>query len=398
MQTSFLTQTKNDYFAQFCKQSKVTASLVLLVSAMSYLSSANAVESAISQNSALPTMNLSSEQMEALAIKTQTVAAVTSYPSSAFIAESIVPINQRYVVTMPMSGQITALHHVHGHVDKGDLIATVYSSELQKLQSDFVSTLADLKAEIAALKRAKSLSQTGAISSKQRQQLEASVRKLSQLKSQQKQNLLFLGMNPKSVETLENTQQIQSAELDLVAPVTGELFDVKVKIGERVAEQSVVVSIAQTNPIVIDLEVPIADANTLSEGQSVSVVDVTKQGKVAHIADFVNPMTQSVEVHTVFDNADFAIKPGQLFKVHFQYEQPAYQTALGALTTINSQDIIFVQQSAEIKAIPIHVLQTHNGQLFFTPVKASDINENSVVVIHGASSLKNSLMAEEGEE
>ncbi|MDX1352718.1 MAG: efflux RND transporter periplasmic adaptor subunit [Thiomicrorhabdus sp.] len=398
MKTSLLTATKNDCFAPLCKLSKLTASLILLASAIGYTASSSAADNSTQQENVFPAMTLSAEQMEALAIKTHPVKAVSTYPSSAFMAESIVPINQRYVVAMPVSGQITALHHVHGHIDKGDLIATVHSTELHKLQSDFVSTLADLHAEMAALKRAKSLSQTGAISNKQRQQLEASVRKLSQLKSQQKQNLLFLGMKEHSVETLENTQQIQSAELDLIAPVTGELFDVQVKVGERVAEHSTVVSIAKTNPIVIDLEVPVAVANTLAEGQSVILLGDSKLGKVAHIADFVNPMTQSVEVHTVFDNADFSIKPGQMFKVHFQYQQAAYQTALGALTTINNQDLIFIQQQSQIKATPVHVLQTHNGQLFFSPVEASAIQPQSLVVIHGASSLKNSLMADEGEE
>ncbi|HHT00455.1 MAG TPA: HlyD family efflux transporter periplasmic adaptor subunit, partial [Thiomicrospira sp.] len=281
---------------------------------------------------------------------------------------------------------------------KGEIIATVYSAELQKMQSDFVATLADLKAQVAALKRAKSLSQTGAISSKQRQELEASVRKLSQMKIQQKQELLYLGMDSKLVAELEKTQQIQSAELSLVAPVNGELFDVKVEIGQRVQAQAVVVSIAKTNPIVIDLEVPVKDVKGLAEGQSVTVATLDKPGKVAHISDFVTPDTQSVEVHTVFDNADFAIKPGQLFSVQFQYEQAAYQTAMNALTTLNNQDIIFVQQQQEIKAVPVVVLQTFDGQLFFNPVRQEDINAQSVVVTHGASSLKSNIMADEGGE
>jgi acetyl/propionyl-CoA carboxylase alpha subunit len=396
MQTTLLTQNKNNYLAQFCmslKQSKVTATLVLVFSAMSYVPYVTASDMAT-----IPSLTLTTDQMDALAIQTQKIAMVKAYPSSAFIAQSMVPLNQRYVVTMPISGQINAIHHVHGHVNKGEIIATVYSAELQKMQSDFVATLADLKAQVAALKRAKSLSQTGAISSKQRQELEASVRKLSQMKVQQKQELLYLGMDSKLVAELEKTQQIQSAELSLVAPVNGELFDVKVEIGQRVQAQAVVVSIAKTNPIVIDLEVPVKDVKGLAEGQSVTVATLDKPGKVAHISDFVTPDTQSVEVHTVFDNADFAIKPGQLFSVQFQYEQAAYQTAMNALTTLNNQDIIFVQQQQEIKAVPVVVLQTFDGQLFFNPVRQEDINAQSVVVTHGASSLKSNIMADEGGE
>jgi len=396
MQTSFPKLIKNDSIVSFSKVShfyKVSVALVLAVSALSYVPTLSAAETA-----PLPTVNLTAEQMNTLAIKTQMVASVTSYPSSAFMAQSMVPLNQRYAVTMPVSGQITALYHVHGHVNQGDVIATVYSAELQKMQSDFVGTLADLKAQMASLKRAKSLSKTGVVSSKQLQALEASVRKLSQVKSQQKQELLSLGMDPKQVTELENTHQIQSAELALIAPVTGELFDVQVEIGKRVVAQAPVVSIAKTNPIVIDLEVPVAAVKGLTEGQSVSATTLSKLGKVAHISDFVNPTTQAVEVHTVFENADFAIKPGQLFHVQFQYIQPAYQTTINALTIINNQDVIFVQQKQEIKAVPVTVLQTYDGQLFVKPVHADDMNAQSMVVVHGASSIKSNMMAEEGGE
>jgi len=393
MKTVYKNTIQSDALAPLSKFTKVTAALVLAFSAVSYVPTLSAAETA-----PLSVLTFTPDQMRALAIKTQMVMQVTSYPSSSFMAQSMVPLNQRYAVTMPVAGQITALYHVHGHVNQGDVIATVYSADLQKMQSDFIGTLADLKAQLAALKRAKSLSQTGAISSKQRQALEASVKKLSQLKAQQKQALLFIGMNSKLVADLEKTQQIQSAELELTAPVTGELFNVQVEIGKRVDAQAPVVSIAKTNPIVIDLEVPVAEVNGLVEGQSVKASTLNKLGKIAHISDFVNPTTQSVEVHTLFDNADFAIKPGHLFQVQFQYAQPAYQTEMNALTTINNQDIIFVQNQQKIKAVPVTVLQTYGGQLFVKPIHENELNAQSKVVVHGASSLKSNLMAEEGGE
>jgi len=393
MKTVYKKTVQKNALEPLSKFSKVTAALVLALSAVSYVPTLSAAET-----TPLPILSLNTEQMKALAIKTQMVSRVTSYPSSSFMAQSMVPLNQLYAVTMPVSGQVTALHHVHGHLNKGDVIATIYSADLQKMQSDFIGSLADLKAETAALKRAKSLSQTGAISSKQRQALEASVKKLSQLKSQQKQTLLSIGMQPKQVADLENTQQIQSAELELIAPVTGELFDVKVEIGKRVDAQAPVVSIAKTNPIVIDLEVPVAEVKGLVEGQSVNATTLSKPGKIAHISDFVNPTTQSVEVHTLFDNADFAIKPGQLFQVQFQYAQPAYQTKMNALTTINNQDIIFVESRQKIKAVAVTVLQTYGGQLFVQPIHEHELNAQSMVVVHGASSLKSNMMAEEGGE
>ncbi|HHS99656.1 MAG TPA: hypothetical protein ENK73_02255, partial [Thiomicrospira sp.] len=97
MQTTLLTQNTNNYLAQFCmslKQSKVTATLVLVFSAMSYVPYVTASDMAT-----IPSLTLTTDQMDALAIQTQKIAMVKAYPSSAFIAQSMVPLNQRYVVT-----------------------------------------------------------------------------------------------------------------------------------------------------------------------------------------------------------------------------------------------------------------------------------------------------------
>ena len=392
MQTSYLlksnTTLNSTKLSAFVKN--VTVAIALTSSLLVNVSQAS--------NTGLLEIRLTPEQMKALAIETDIVKSVSSYPSSEYVAQSIVPLNQRYAVTMPVDGQVLELLHFHGSVKKGDVIATIYSAELLKLQSALIATLADFQAEMSALNRAKKLSQTGAVSSKQRQQLEANVKKLAETKSQQKLELISIGMDAKLVEQLESTQKLQSAELQIKAPVSGELFDVQVQLGQRLMMQDAVIFIATIDPIVIDVEVPIEQSKQIVDGQTVSLTNTNLTGLVYHMADFVDPRTQSVEVHTRFDNPDFSIKPGQTFKLQFNFEQDAFKTQLGALTLVDNQTIIFVKQADQIKAVAVKVLQTQNGLLYFTPLQSGTLNEQTLVVVHGASSLKNSLMAEEGEE
>ena len=392
MQTSYLLKSNatlnSNKLSAFVKNSAVAIALI----------SSLFVNVSQASDAGLPEIKLTPEQMKALAIETDVVKSVSSYPSIEYVAQSIVPLNQRYAVTMPVDGQVLELLHFHGSVKKGDVIATIYSAELLKLQSAFIATLADYQSEISALNRAKKLSQTGAVSSKQRQQLEANVKKLAQTKSQQKLELISIGMDAKLVEQLESTQKLQSAELQIKAPVSGELFDVQVQLGQRLMMQDAVIFIATIDPIVIDVEVPIDQSKQIVDGQTISLTNTNLTGLVYHMADFVNPRTQSVEVHTRFDNPDFSIKPGQTFKLQFNFEQEAFKTHLGALTVVENQTIIFVKQLEKIKALAIKVLQTQNGLVYFTPLQAGILNEQTEVVVHGASSLKNSLMAEEGEE
>lgn len=397
MQTSYQTQSHPVRSATFAKTkvpfSKLVSALTvtLALSASFYLSSVQA------EAATIPDIALNAEQMAALSVEIQPLEQVTTYPSRQYVAQSIVPHNQSYAVTMPVDGQIIELHHFHGSVQQGDVIATVQSPGLLKLQSELIGTLADLKAQMAALKRAKNLSQSGAVSSKQRQQLEANVQKLLQTKEQQKQALLYIGMNPDLVEKLESSQKLQSAILEIKAPVSGEMFDLQAQLGKRLMAQESVISIAKIDPIVIDVDVPVDDRNPLEEGKPVSLVGSGKVGVVAHISEFVDPMTQSIGVHTRFDNADLSIKPGQMFKVQFQFEKTAFKTQIGALTRIDNAPMVFVKQGDKIKAVEVEVLQTQNNQLYFLPRNAAELNAQSFVVVHGTASLKNSLMAE-GEE
>jgi len=377
---------------------KTIQSIGLALSIMS----ASLIYSSNAMASELPSLELNEQQLSALAIKAEPAILVDRYPSQQYVAQAIVPINQRHAITIPFSGQVTALYHFHGDVKQGESIAKVYSPELLNLQTEFLATLADLRTERFALKRAKQLSQTGAVSSKQRQLHEASVQKLMQLKAQQKQNLLYVGMATEVVAKLEKTQQLQPAEIDIVAPISGELFDVQVQLGQRLDANDALIYIGQTNPIVVDVEIPVNHASVVKEGLEATLVSINKTGLVSLVADRVNPLTQSIEVHAKFDNQDALLKPGQAVKLQFQFTDKAFMTKLNALTMIDGRNVVFTKQQNTITPITVEVLHTQNGELYFKPLETSidtaTLSAQSQIVVHGASSLKNSLMAEEGEE
>lgn len=379
------------------QNTKISSNIIMAVCFFTFMTSLY-VKVVHAQPLTLPVVNLTQVQTESLAIKTKPLERVKGYPSGEYIAQSIVPLNQRYSVTMPVDGQVTELLRVHGYVNKGDVIAKIHSSKLLQLQSELTDVLADLKTEKAALKRAKSLSQTGAVSNKKRQLLEATVMKLTQSKIQKMQALLYIGMPADSVKKLEKSQQIQSADIELKAPVSGTLFNIKVELGQRLMAQSTVIYIAKTDPIVVNVDVPVKEITSLSDGQAVTLNGENKAGVVAHIADVVNPLTQSVAVHSKFKNADFSIKPGQIFSLQFWFDRPVYVTKLGALTNLNNQQVIFIKEANQVKAIGIDVLQTLYGKLYFTPMDEASISKQTQVVVHGVSSLKNSMMALESKD
>lgn len=343
-------------------------------------------------------LTLTPEQQASLGIEVTTLKPVSEYASRSYPAEAIVPLSQVTLVTTPVSGLITQIFHVHGPIQAGDIIAEIQSPSLLSAQKNYLNTLSDLQTAKYNLKRAQKLTQNGVVSVKNKQQAEADVNKLSQIRLQQREDLAYSGMDEDTIRKLEKTRKQQST-IHIKATKTGELFNLKAKVGERLAADAPIISIGQTNPIVVHVKVPTGEVNALSEGMKVSLTGYDKVGEIAHISSFVDPMTQTVEVHTKFVNDAPLIRPGQLLQVHFiesaKDGETLYQCPSSAIASYDGKDVVFLMNDNQPVVIPVKILSMQDKTLVFKPL--APIPANSQVVYKSTSSIKSALSADSGE-
>ncbi|MCU7967539.1 MAG: efflux RND transporter periplasmic adaptor subunit, partial [gamma proteobacterium symbiont of Bathyaustriella thionipta] len=320
---------------------------------------------------------LNSSQQSAMGMQTHLAKQIDLVPSAIYPAQATIPLQTIRSVSSPLSGQIIKLNYVHGPIQKGQVIAEIESPELLKVQELFLATVSDLTISQQNLNRARQLNKSGVSSTKQLQQALSEVKKLSLKKAQFKKNLLLIGMADSAIKNLETTRQLQPANLNITSPIDGQLFDLGVRLGERVAQNQSIISLGETNPIILVVRVPVETANDMDEGQKVEVLPHSRNGEVKHIDMMVDPMTQSVDIHIKVQNDDNKLRSGQLFKVRFLTEtkDTTYQISANAISQYNGKTVVFIKQKVQqngqekeaIQALPIQVVNITDKQLYFIP-------------------------------
>ncbi len=349
-------------------------------------------------NESLSGLTLTASQQSAMGMMTDLAKQVDLVPSAIYPAQAALPLQTIRSLSSPLSGQIIKLNYVHGPIEKDQVIAEIESPELLKMQESFLATLSDLTISQQNLNRVRQLNKSGVSSTKKLQQALSQVKKLTLKKAQVENNLLLIGMAEAAIDNLQTTHKLQPANLDIKSPIDGQLFDLQVRLGERVDKNQTLISLGETNPIILVVRVPVETANEIEEGQKVEVVSIDKTGMVKHIDMMVDPMTQSVDIHITVQNDDHRLRSGQLFKVRFLTEKKAatYQISANAISQYHGKTVVFSlqhqgQQKETIQALPIQVVNITNKQLYFIPEtkQSSPLN----IFVKGSTAIKAAMDA-----
>jgi len=358
--------------------------------------------SAISPNadkSTITELQLSLSQQRSMGLQTAAAKKVQWVPSNTYPAQANIPLKTIRRVSSPLAGEIITLNYVHGPIQVGQIIAEIESPELLKMQETFLATLSDLKIAQQNLKRARQLNKSGVSSTKNLQKSVSKVKKLKLSKTQFEKSLALTGMPVSSIQTLEKKGKLQAAIIQVKSPIDGQLFDLQVSLGQRIAQNQSIISLGETNPIILVVHVPVKMSNSIKEGQPVEISSVDKIGVVKHIDPMVDPMTQSIDIHISVENNDGSLRTGQLLNIRFlsAEKQAVYQIPSTAIAQYNGQTALFVEDKSatgkeSIQALPIKVFNISNQQLYFSPSQTVPATTAAIspmnIYITGSSAIK----------
>ncbi len=110
------------------------------------------------------------------------------------------------------------------------------------------------------------------------------------------------------------------ADRRIKAPFDGVLGIRQISEGSFISQNTTITSIDAIDMVYVDFSVPERFIATLAQGQTVEATvaaypDRTFKGTVKTIASRVDPVTRSVLVRAVVENADHALRPGLLMRV-----------------------------------------------------------------------------------
>lgn len=133
----------------------------------------------------------------------------------------------------------------------------------------------------------------------------------------------------------------------VVAPITGMVGDLNIKLGDYVTPSTVITNITENSTLELDLEVPIDERNRLELGLPVELVNTDATGSIIFISPQANPDTQTVLVKARFNNLQGVLQDAQRIEARIIWaETTGLLVPTSAITRIGGQTFVYVAVDA----------------------------------------------------
>jgi cobalt-zinc-cadmium efflux system membrane fusion protein len=247
-----------------------------------------------------------------------------------------------------VTGRVTELQGALGQtVRAGQVLAQLNSAELGQAQLAYLKANAQRELASKAVDRAKLLLAADVIGSAELQRRENELQVAQVEKRAAADQLRVMGMAPGAIEQTIATGTITSIS-SVVSTVNGVIVERRVNKGQVVQPADVLFVVADLSRVWVIAQVPESQVGRVQPGQSVTIeatgAPELLRGRVAWIADTVNPETRTVTVRTEVENPKRMLRPAMLANVAIE-PTPVDRLVVPASAVVreNNQDHVFVQ-------------------------------------------------------
>lgn len=301
-----------------------------------------------------PTIRLSSEAIENARIKIGTVgeklmaAVATGAPVAGTVQANIYRSTPVVSLVGGIARRVNA--ELGQNVKQGQTLAVVFSDDLAKAQSEYLSIVAELDEHHKHHSRTVKLVEIGAASREELEQATTKLRTAEAEVASRRQRLLLLGLPAQRVSQLKSSAQVTS-EVSLPAPVSGTVISRSVNPGEVIAADKELLRVSDLSSVWVIAQVYEKDLGKIRIGSGASVTSDAYPGRVfrghvSYIDPVIDQTTRTAQVRVELAN------PGQLLKIGM-FVNVAFATLGGAEATtpvvpniavqnINNQQVVFV--------------------------------------------------------
>jgi len=293
-------------------------------------------------------LNLTAQQVTALGV-TSVPLAQSAQGGLTVPAQLRLPAQQQQVLAAPVSGLVTALQADTGtQVRQGQWLVRLRSTQAQALRRDALQAGSQHELAERSLKRDEQLMSEGLIAQSRLDQSRTQAR-VARLTAQQQQQALG--------QALGSAQVSPNGEITLVAPMSGQVAELMVSVGQRVDEAAPLLKLANLQELSVELQVPVQQAQGLQPGQTVQVLLAGSSAapgsgelaaKVVSIAPLLDERTQSVTVRArLRQTASGSLRPGQWVQARLQTSSALPLLPESAIVTLSAsgEQAVFIEEA-----------------------------------------------------
>ncbi len=333
---------------------------------------------------------LAPAQAKALGVETRPLAAADTGSAAGLPAKVVVPVEQMRVVAAPLAGLLTQVGAVAGQtVKKGQMLARLASPGLLQVQRDYLQAKQQADLAQRSLARDEQLFKEGIIAEARLQSSRASQAQAAVAARELQAELRIAGATAGGGSL--------TPEVAVSAPLDGVVLEASAAVGSRVEAATALFTVAQLNPLWLEIQAPAALAGNLKEGAAVRIAGSEASGKLINVGRQISPGSQTVTLRARMDVGLDSLHPGQMVEATVAAAPQAgatagksatYRIPQAAVVRQAGQAWVFVQTAGArpgFQATPVSVAGNAGADVL---VSGSALAANAAVAVKGVSALK----------
>ncbi|MAN75475.1 MAG: efflux transporter periplasmic adaptor subunit [Henriciella sp.] len=340
-------------------------------------------------------VELSAEAAEAVGIhtaqaETGTVSGLLELPAEIrFDADRVARVSPQ------VEGIVAELYAGEGDTVKaGTTLARLTSRELAGLKADYLNALSAERLAQAELAREENLWKQKITSEADVQSARASFSAANAAREAAESRLHAVGIGHSVLDGLDEAADGALAQAYLTAPITGEIIERRISLGETVSAGGEPMFVIIDDSVVwADIAVYKEDLGKVEEGQTVVLQREDGQrlaeGKISTVLPVIAETSRTATARVIVDNAEHRLKPGQFVTARIETGEArsVVRVPSDALVSVEDRISVFVPTDDGFQPREVRTGDSAGG---YTEI-VSGLEAGEAFVIEGAFTLKAQL-------
>ena len=270
-----------------------------------------------------------------------------------------IPQQQIRVVAASAGGLIEELMVAADEpVQAGQPIAKLRSPAIVEAQRQFLAAIADEALANDRLKRSQLLFEGRALPERDLRVAQTEAVQAKSRLDERTQILSLIGMTEQEVDALREGRRIVPT-ITLLSPIDGTVTVRHISPGERVEAATAVFTIAQLEPLWVNIQVPAARLANITVGSRVTLPAQGARGKIIRIGRTVDANTQSTIAVAEIDSNNGTVRPGLAVTVSIHISGDGaseWSVPQAAVVRHRDRSWTFVRSKDGFKARPVQIV------------------------------------------
>lgn len=329
-------------------------------------------------------------------IATAKPVAAVSGSGKAFPGQVAFNRNRLAKITPLSSGVVREVHVRPGsQVKKDQVLVTVAMPALAELMAELLSASAQAEQQQARAEREEALYHKGITSQRELQQASADHRSARSTVDKYRQQLKNFGLTNQEIDSLLARRE-PSALVQLRAPFAGTVTELTTALGEHVAPEGSLLTMADLDTLWIELSLPESQIHTLSDGAPIEATfrglpNQIFRGNLFYIGSEVDSRSRTLTALAEVANPNHRLRAGMYGDVELTSAVSTGQLAISAdaIQMIDDQPFVFVaQQQSDLFEVRRVIVGARKGGL----VAVDGLKLGDAVVVNQGYALKSELL------